>query len=104
LWCTYSYSISAVENRRETQLRSFDALSPEAWMALAILELVCAAGLITPAVLHWHPRLTGVDATLLAIESLVFIWVQVQSRETSSIALSAVLGLLMALSRMGRWP
>jgi hypothetical protein len=35
---------------------SFGALPREAWMALGILELVCAAGLIAPAAFRWRRR------------------------------------------------
>jgi hypothetical protein len=71
-------------------------------MALGILELVCVVGLIVPAALHWQPRLTVLAATLLAIESLVFVWVHVQYREITPIIFSAVLGLLMAFIAYGR--
>ena len=81
---------------------SFGALPREAWMALGIVELVCAVGLIVPAAFHWQPRLTVLAATVLAIESLVFIWVHVKYGETSSIIMSAVLGLLMAFIAYGR--
>ena len=84
------------------QVPSFGALPREAWMALGILELVCAVGLIVPAALHWQPRLTVLAATLLAAESLVFVWVHVQYREIPSIILSGVLGLLMAFIAYGR--
>ena len=57
------------------EVPSFGALPREAWMALGILELVCAVGLIVPAAFHWHPRLTVLAAAVLAVESLVFIWV-----------------------------
>src|SRR5436309_58963 len=78
------------------QVPSFGALPRGAWMALGILELVCTVGLIVPAALHWQPSLTVVAATALAIESLVFVGVHVKYRETSSIIMSGVLGLLMA--------
>lgn len=81
---------------------SFGALPREAWMALGILELVCTVGLIVPAAFHWKPALTVVAATLLAIESLVFIWVHVQYREIPPIIMSGVLGLLMAFIAYGR--
>ena len=84
------------------QVPSFGALPREAWMALGILELVCAVGLIVPAIFHWQPMLTVVAATVLAIESLVFVWVHVQYSETGSIIMSAVLGLLMAFIAYGR--
>jgi hypothetical protein len=81
---------------------SFGALPREAWMALGILELVCVVGLIVPAALRWKPALTAVAATVLAIESLVFIAVHVQFGEIGSIVLSGVLGLLMAFIAYGR--
>ena len=81
---------------------SFGALPREAWMALGILELVCTVGLIVPAAFHWRPQLTVLAATLLAIESLVFIWVHVKYREMTPMILSAVLGLLMAFIAYGR--
>jgi len=81
---------------------SFGALRREAWMALGILELVCTIGLIVPAAFHWRPHLTIVAATLLAIESLVFVWVHVQYREIPPIIMSGVPGLLMAFIAYGR--
>jgi hypothetical protein len=81
---------------------SFGALPKPAWTALGVLELACVVGLIVPSALHWQPRLTVVAATLLAIESLVFIWVHVQYREVPAIVMSAVLGLLMAFIAYGR--
>ena len=83
-------------------VQSFGALPREAWMALGILELVCTVGLIVPAAFHWHTSLTVVAATVLAIESLVFIGVHVKYREITPIILSGVLGLLMAFIAYGR--
>jgi uncharacterized membrane protein YphA (DoxX/SURF4 family) len=81
---------------------SFGALPREAWMALGILELVCAVGLIVPAALRWHPALTVVAATVLTIESLVFVWVHAKYREITTIIFSGALGLLMAFIAYGR--
>ena len=81
---------------------SFGALPREAWLALGIIELVCAVGLIVPSALRWRPSLTAVAATLLAIESLVFVGVHVEYRETASIIMVGVLGLLMAFIAYGR--
>jgi hypothetical protein len=83
-------------------VRSFGALPREAWMALGVLELVCAVGLIVPAALHWRPGLTVLAAAVLALESLVFIGVHVKYREVTPIVMSAVLGLLMAFIAYGR--
>jgi hypothetical protein len=84
------------------QVPSFGALPREAWLALGILELVCTVGLIVPAALHWRPALTVVAATVLAVESIVFIGVHVKYSETSSIIVSGALGLLMAFIAYGR--
>jgi len=81
---------------------SFGALPRQAWMALGVLELACTIGLIVPGALHWQPRLTVVAATLLALESLVFIGVHIQYRETAPIVFCVVLGLLMAFVAYGR--
>ena len=81
---------------------SFGALPRGAWMALGILELVCIVGLIVPAAFHWQPTLTVVAATVLAIESLVFIGVHAKYREIPPIVMSVVLGLLMAFIAYGR--
>ena len=81
---------------------SFGAMPREAWMTLGILELVCTVGLIVPAAFHWKPALTVVAATVLAIESLVFIGVHIKYREVTPIIMSGVLGLLMAFIAYGR--
>jgi uncharacterized membrane protein YphA (DoxX/SURF4 family) len=82
---------------------SFGALPRQAWMSLGILELICTVGLIVPAAFHWQPALTVVAATVLAIESIVFIGVHAKYREVGSIVMSGVLGLLMAFVAYGRW-
>ena len=81
---------------------SFGALPRQAWMSLGILELVCTVGLIIPSAFRWKPGLTVVAAAVLAIESLVFIGVHAKYRETGSIVMSGVLGLLMAFVAYGR--
>ena len=81
---------------------SFGALPREAWLTLGILELVCVVGLIVPAAFHWQPRLTLLAATVLAVESLVFVGVHVKYHEVTPMILSGVLGLLMAFIAYGR--
>ena len=81
---------------------SFGALPRHTWTALGILELVCVVGLLVPVAFHWHPELTAVAATILAVESFVFIGVHVKYRETGSIIMSAVLGLVMTFVAYGR--
>ena len=51
---------------------------------------------------HWRPALTVVAAALLAIESLVFVWVHAKYGEITPIIVSGVLGLLMAFVAYGR--
>jgi hypothetical protein len=83
-------------------VQSFGALPRDVWIALGVIELFCTVGLIVPAALHWKPSLTVVAATVLAIESLVFVWVHVQYRELPSIVMSGLLGLIMAFIAYGR--
>jgi hypothetical protein len=81
---------------------SFGALPRKAWMTLGIVELVCTVGLIVPAALHWQPPLTILAAAVLAVESLVFVWVHVKYREVAPTILSSQLCLLMAFIVYGR--
>ena len=81
---------------------SFGALPRNAWTALGVLELLCAVGLIVPDALHWHPQLTVLAATVLAIEALIFIGVHVKYREVTPTVMSAVLGIIMAFIAYGR--
>lgn len=81
---------------------SFGALPREGWMALGILELVCTIGLIVPSALRWKPSLTVAAAAILAVETLVFIWVHVAYREIGPIVFSVVLGFVMAFIAYGR--
>ena len=81
---------------------SFGALPRKAWTALGIVELVCTVGEIVPAAFHWRPALTVAAATVLAIESLVFIGVHAKYREITTVILSGMLGLLMAFIAYGR--
>ena len=81
---------------------SFGAMPRRAWNALGVLELLCTLGLILPAALHWYPQLTIAAAAILAVESLIFIWVHSKYHEKTPILMSAVLGLLMASIVYGR--
>ena len=81
---------------------SFGALPRRAWAILGIVELICTVGLIVPDAFHWQPPLTILAATVLAVESLVFVWVHLKYREMAPTILSAVLGLLLAFIAYGR--
>ena len=89
-------------DRVSKDVPSFGALPRQAWTALGIVELACTVGLIVPGVFHWRPALTVVAAAVLAVESLVFIWVHVKYREIAPMIFSGVLGLLMAFIAYGR--
>jgi len=80
---------------------SFGALPRGAWMALGIMELVCTVGLIVPAAFHRHPSLTIVAAAILAVESVLLVWVHVKYREVTPMILISVLGFLMAFVAYG---
>jgi hypothetical protein len=81
---------------------SFGALPRRVWITLGILEFACTVGLIVPAAFHWQPLLTVLAATILAVESLVFVAVHVKYRKVAPTILSGVLGLLMAFIAYGR--
>lgn len=83
-------------------VQSFAALPRRVWTTLGIIELVCAVGLVVPAALPRNASLTVVAATVLAVESLVFIWVHVQYGEIPPIIISAILGVLMAFIAYSR--
>ena len=83
-------------------VQSFSALPRQTWAVLGIVELVCVVGLIVPGLIHWQLMLTSVAAGVLALESLVFIGVHVKYRETPTVIMCAVLGLLMAFVAYGR--
>ena len=87
------------------EVPTFAALPRGAWMALGVLELVCVAGLLLPALFRrraWANAVVVAAAAALALESLLFIWVHVQYRETGPIIMSAVLGAVMAFIAYGR--
>ena len=103
----FAYAASGVMkvfmfDKVSADVRSFGALPREAWAALGTLELACVVGLIVPGALKLNPQLTVVAASLLALESLVFIGVHVKYRETPSIVMSGALGLVMAFIAYGR--
>ncbi len=77
------------------EVKSFGALPREAWEFLGVLELFCAVGLIVPPAFHWPTGGTVVAASLLAIDSLVFVWVHSKYGEIKSTIVSGVLSFLM---------
>jgi uncharacterized membrane protein YphA (DoxX/SURF4 family) len=81
---------------------SFGAMPRGAWAGLGVVELGCSVGLVVPGALHWAPIITVAAAGVLAVESLIFIWVHARYREATPIVMSAVLGLVMAFVVYGR--
>jgi hypothetical protein len=88
--------------KMSAEVPSFGALPRGVWKTLGVVELVCVVGLIVPSALPWQPSLTVVAASVLAVETLVFIGVHVKYREVPPIVMSAVLGLVMAFIAYGR--
>jgi uncharacterized membrane protein YphA (DoxX/SURF4 family) len=81
---------------------SFGALPRNVWTMLGIIELISVVGLILPAVTRWHPALTVAAASVLAAETLVFIWVHIRYREVGPMIFSGALGLTMVFIAYGR--
>lgn len=84
------------------EVPSFGALPKEVWMTLGGIELVCVVGLILPGTINWKPIITVVAASVLALETLLFVWVHVKYEEITPIIVSIVLGLVMAFIAYGR--
>ena len=82
---------------------SFGALPRPVWAGLGMLELLGAIALILPGVFHSHTNLTTAAATILCVESLVFIWVHMKYTEKTPVIMSAVLGIIMAFIAYGRF-
>lgn len=83
-------------------VKSFGAFPPRVWKALGLLELTCVVGLVAPPLLHGRPELTGIAALVLALETVVFVWVHIKYREVPPIIMSGLLGLGMAILAYGR--
>ena len=81
---------------------SFGALPRSTWQKLGVVELVCTGGLVVPSVLGAMPWITVVAAVVLALETLVFVWVHTRYREVGAIVFSVGLGLVMAFVAYGR--
>lgn len=81
---------------------TFGALPRGAWIALGVVELVCTVGLVVPGAFRWRPRLTVLAASVLAAETLIFVWAHVRYAEVGPIAFSGMLGLIMAFIAYGR--
>ncbi len=83
-------------------VRSFDALPKTVWQALGVLELICVAGLVASLVINHITILTIIAAIVLALESLIFVYVHFKYREQSALILSAGLGAIMLFIAIGR--
>jgi hypothetical protein len=81
---------------------SFGAMPRGAWTALGVVELMCSVGLVAPGALHLEPMVTVFAAVVLAVESMVFVWVHLKYKETTPIVMSAVLGMMMVFLVYGR--
>lgn len=64
--------------------------------------VLCVVGLVVSPAARFQPRLTGLAATILGIESLVFIAVHAKYSEIAPVIMSGVLALIMAFIAYGR--
>lgn len=81
---------------------SFGAFPKRVWVLLGLVELACVVGLIVPLFISGQHSIVSMVASVLAIETFVFVWVHVKYREVTPIIFSALLGLTMAYLAYGR--
>ncbi len=63
---------------------SLSAIPQGVWLALAVVELVCAAGLVLPAISRSLARLAPLAAIVTAVEMLLFIAVALSSAQPNA--------------------
>jgi hypothetical protein len=81
---------------------SFGAFPKRVWLLFGLVELACVVGLAVPLFISGQNSIVSVVASVLAIETLVFVWVHVKYREVTPIIFSTALGLAMAYLAYGR--
>ncbi len=85
---------------------AMQAFSPGVWKAIAVLEILCAAGLVLPAITR-RPRTASIAAAGLAVEGVLLAALYCRYGEIWSMAFSLVLSALaagVAVGRFGRRP
>ncbi len=84
----------------------FIALPRNGWAALGVIEMVGAVLLIVPAATRWKPSLTGLAATVLALETLglaaVYATYSLEFAATNPLWWAAAMGLLAAFVAYAR--
>jgi uncharacterized membrane protein YphA (DoxX/SURF4 family) len=102
LYAASGYMKVFMFDKVSTEAASFAAFPKSAWQAFGVLELVCVVLLIIPSALRWHPKLTVLAATLLALETLLFVYGHIKYHETGPMIMSSILGIVMAFIAYGR--
>jgi len=83
-------------------LDSGAALPHAAWVAIGTFEILCALGLLLPAVTRrWRPA-APIAATCLAVEALLLAGLHALYAEMGSAAVSVILAALAAFVAYGR--
>ena len=70
-------------NSSEQTMPSLSAIPNGAWLSMAVIELLCAVGLILPAFSKSSGSLAPIAALLVAAEMLLFCVLHVSSGESS---------------------
>jgi uncharacterized membrane protein YphA (DoxX/SURF4 family) len=80
---------------------SMGAFSPEVWTAIAVFELLCAAGLVLPAITK-DQRIASIAAAGLAVEGVLLAALHWRYGETWPMAFSLILSAITAGVAVGR--
>jgi uncharacterized membrane protein len=92
--------------RRETMRERVPwmwAVPREGLVAIGLLEILAAIGLVLPAVTRIQPWLTPLAALCLAVLMVFAIVFHVTRREMPNVVFNAILGLLAAFVAWGRF-
>lgn len=82
---------------------SLQAIPHGAWLALSVIELFCAAGLLLPALHKPLGVLAPIAATCLAAEMLLFTGVHLASGKEGPVAYWLVAAAICAFLAFGRF-
>jgi len=83
-------------------LASAAALPHAGWVALGLFEMLCALGLLLPAVLRGRQRVAQIAALCLAIEALLIAGLHAVYAEAGSAVASVLLAAAAAFIAYGR--
>lgn len=76
-------AIWKLSNSAEQTMPSFSSIPHEAWMALSVIELICALALILPALYKPFGVLAPIAALVIAVEMFLFSGLHIYSGNTT---------------------